>query len=80
MASLISIKKFLGKMLSNSNEVSATRVMALFALLIGSIIGLYGVIKSTDLSGVAQVCAVFVGSAFAAKLGQKFVEEKKEDK
>jgi hypothetical protein len=48
--------------------------------MIGAMVGLYGVYKGKDLSGVAQVCAVFVSSAFMAKTAQKYVESKKDDK
>lgn len=72
------MKKLLLSLLSDSGEVSAVRAMSLVSLGVGSVAGLYGVYAGKDLSGLAQVCGVFVGSAFAAKVGQKFAE-KKED-
>lgn len=69
---------FLSKLLSKSDEVSTTRLMAVLSLIVGSGIGIYGVIKGKDLSGIAQICAVFVSSAFAAKIGQKYIEGKNE--
>lgn len=71
------MKKFIKELLSDSGSVSAVRLMALGSLLVGAAIGLYGVYMGKDLSGVAQVCGVFVGGAFAAKVGQKFMESSK---
>lgn len=72
------MQKFIIKLLSTSGDVSTVRLMSVCSLLAGIAIGLYGVYKGKDLSGIAQVCGVFVGSAFAAKVGQKFVEGKDE--
>lgn len=66
---------FVKKLLSGSSDVSMVRVMALLSLTVGVSIGLYGVYTGKDLSGIAQVCGVFVGSAFAAKTVQKFAEK-----
>ena len=57
------------------NDVSMVRVMSFISLLTGIVIGLYGVYAGKDLSGVAAVCAVFVGSAFTGKVVQKFAEK-----
>lgn len=70
------MKTFFKKLLSDSGDVSMVRVMAILSLVVGVAIGLYGVYTSKDLSGIAQVCGVFVGSAFAAKVTQKFTESK----
>jgi hypothetical protein len=43
-------------------------------MLIGSGIAVYGVYEGKDLSGVAQICGVFVGAAFIGKTCQKFAE------
>lgn len=72
------MKTFFKKLLSSSGEVSAMRLMSLWSLIIGSVVALYGVYKGKDLSGLAQVCGVFIGAAFAAKTVQKFVEKKDE--
>lgn len=66
---------FLLKMLSESSEVSTMRVMSLLALIIGSGIAIYGVYKGNDLSGIAQICAIFVGAAFTGKAAQKYMEK-----
>lgn len=73
------MKKLIEKLLSSNGDVSTMRLMSLVSLLIGIIIGIYGVYTGKDLSGVAQVCAVFVGAAFAGKVTQKFAESN-EDK
>jgi len=72
------LKRFVAALLSDSGTVSAIRVMSLYALGVGSAVAMYGVYMGKDLSGLAQVCGVFVGAAFAAKVGQKFAEKDKE--
>lgn len=52
--------------------------MSICSFIVGACIGLLGVYRGSDLSGVAQVCAVFVGSAFAAKTVSKFAERDRE--
>jgi hypothetical protein len=66
----------LQKMFSSSDEVSEMRVMALVALLVGAGIAFYGLKLDKDLTGLAVLSGVFVGPAFAGKVGQKFVEAK----
>lgn len=70
--------RFARELLSDSGSISAVRVMALYSVLVGSGIAGYGVYKGKDLSGLAQVCGVFIGSAFAAKVTQKIVEKRQE--
>lgn len=70
-----SILSYLKKLLSTSGEASTMRLMSIASFIVGSAIGCYGVYKGKDLSGLAQVCGVFVGSAFAAKTIQKFAEK-----
>lgn len=66
---------YLKKLLSTSGEASTMRLMSIASFIVGSAIAIYGVYKGKDLSGLAQVCGVFVGSAFAAKSIQKFAEK-----
>jgi hypothetical protein len=66
--------EYLKKLLSESGDASTVRVMSVLSLLVGIGIGLYGVWKGVDFSGIAQVCSVFVGAAFAAKTVSKFAE------
>lgn len=66
----------LKKLLEESgDDVSMIRVMSILSLLTGMVIGLYGVYAGKDLSGVAAICAVFVGAAFTGKVAQKFAEK-----
>ena len=69
------MKDLIQSLLSQSGDVSTVRLMSISSLIVGVIIGLYGVYTSKDLSGIAQVCGVFVGAAFAAKTVQKFAEK-----
>lgn len=52
------------------------RLMSIASFLVGAAIAFIGLYKAKDLSGLAQVCAVFVGSAFAGKTISKFAEKK----
>ena len=69
------MKSFLMALLSDSGEVSAGRVMALASLSAGIALGFIGVLNGKDLSGLAQVVAVYVTSAFAAKTLAKYAEK-----
>lgn len=69
-----SLAAYLKKLLSTSGEASTMRLMSIASFVVGAVIACYGVYKGKDLSGLAQVCGVFVGSAFAAKSIQKFAE------
>lgn len=72
----MNFKKIIHSLLSeNQNDISTVRVMAFISLLTGVSIGLYGVYSNRDLSGIAQVCGVFIGAAFTAKVAQKFAEK-----
>jgi len=69
--------KFIKELLSESSNVSTMRLMSLFSVLVGAGVACYGIYQGKDLGGVAQVTAVFVGSAFSAKVVQKYREIKK---
>jgi len=69
--------KFIQDLLSESSTISTMRLMSLFSLFIGAGVACYGISQGKDLGGVAEVTAVFVGSAFSAKVAQKFGETKK---
>jgi hypothetical protein len=69
------MKNFFKSLISEGeNEISAVRVMALLSLVTGVVIGGVGVYLSKDLGGVAQICGIFVGAAFAGKTASKFAE------
>jgi hypothetical protein len=70
------MQNFLKKLLSESGDVSTVRLMSILSLVVGVFIGIYGVCESKDLSGIAQVCGVFVSAAFIGKVSQKFAEDK----
>ena len=63
---------------SENSSISSMRVMSMISLLIGGGIAVYGVYQGKDLSALSVLCAVFVGSAFSGKVGQKFAESKSE--
>jgi len=65
---------FIKELLSENGLISTTRLMSILSILIGAVIALYGVYMGKDLGGIAQVCAVFVGSAFTGKVVQKYME------
>lgn len=70
------MKWFVTELLSESGAISTTRVMSLLSLGIGAIIAIGGLLMDKDPSGVAQICGIFVGSSFAAKVTQKYMESK----
>lgn len=66
--------KFIEGLLSEQDGHSMMRVMSLLSLFIGAGIGMYGVYRGTDMTGVAAICGVFVVSAFGGKVLQKGME------
>lgn len=67
--------KLIMDLLAEDSKVSMLRLMSLLSLLIGSGIAIYGIANNKDLGGVAEVCSVFVISAFGGKVGQKWMEK-----
>lgn len=75
-----SVRRVFKKLLEEQgDDVSMVRLMCLVSLVTGVCIGLYGVYKGIDLTGVSAICAVFVGAAFTGKVAQKFAEKQGED-
>lgn len=71
----MSFKKIIHSLLSeDSTDISSVRVMSFISLFTGVGIAIYGVYQGKDLSGLAQVCGVFIGAAFVGKVSQKFAE------
>lgn len=66
---------FIKNLLSEDSPVSSTRVMSFISLFSGIGLAVYGITVGKDLTGLAALCAVFVGSAFAAKTVSKFAEK-----
>jgi uncharacterized membrane protein YiaA len=75
----MAIKEFLSKMISESNDVSAMRIMSAFSLLVGSAIAIVGLYMQKDLNQLSTLCMVFVGAAFGGKVAQKFGENKQSE-
>lgn len=61
---------------SENRTVSSMRVMASYAVVTASILGLIGLLKGSDLYGLTALVGVFVGSAFGGKVLQKKEEAK----
>lgn len=66
--------KWLMDFLSDGTNLSMMRLMSLTSLVMGCGIAIYGISHGKDLGGIAQICSVFVGSAFAGKSIQKYME------
>jgi uncharacterized membrane protein len=62
------------RLLDEKDSLSMMRFLSLTSLFIGGVIGVYGIYKGTDLTGVAALCAVFVGASFGGKVYQKKIE------
>jgi hypothetical protein len=71
--------KWLSLLFSETSEVSCLRFMAVLALFFGFSLGIAGLWMGKDLSQVGILSGVFVGPAFAAKVGQKFAEVKSDN-
>jgi uncharacterized membrane protein len=64
------------RLLDEKDSLSMMRFLCLLSMILGGIIGLYGIYKGQDLTGVAALCAVFVGAAIGGKAAQKNIENK----
>jgi len=69
--------KFVKELLAENGNVSTTRVMSLTSLFIGAMIAIYGIYMGKDMGGIAEICGIFVGSSFSAKVAQKYMEGSK---
>lgn len=69
--------KFFKLLLSEDTGLSCLRFMSLVSLLLGSLIAVLSLILKSNLDGITPLVAVFVGSAFGGKIGQKYFEGKK---
>lgn len=65
-------------LICDSKGLSAGRVMSLWSMLVGSAIGLIGVMKGIEPAGLAEVCGVFIGCAFTGKVISKHIETRNE--
>lgn len=68
------MREIVVKLIMEGDKPSSMRLMSIFSLLVGAGIAIYGIYQGKDLTGVAQICAVFVGAAFVGKTAQKFAE------
>jgi hypothetical protein len=69
---------FFKKLLSENNEVSCMRLMAIISLFVGSSIAYIALYKNCDLTSSAPTISIFVGAAFGGKIWQKYAEVKKD--
>jgi len=64
------MKSWLNRLFNDKSDVSAMRVMSMMALIFGMVAACKG--------AGPDVVAIFVGSAFGGKIGQKYLETKSE--
>lgn len=64
------------ELLSQKSDVSMLRFMSLLSLLIGGVIGCFGVYAGRDLIGLSALVGVFISGSFGGKVSQKFAEMK----
>lgn len=74
------MKDFLKSMFSEGSEISSMRIMAMISLLIAGGLAVAGMYKGVSATELSILCGVFVGAAFGGKVGQKFAENKAEEK
>lgn len=75
MKALDALKVWLSKVLSETGEVSATRLHLFLSLILGFIIALIGLYKNSDLASLAILVGTFVGPSAALKGFQKTIEK-----
>lgn len=72
--------QFLRDLLKNDSAMSMMRFMSLLSLIFGAGITVYALAKRPDLNGIAELVAIFVGSAFGGKTIQKYIEKSNNEK
>lgn len=71
------MKEYLKKVMADGDGTpSAMRWMSVVALFAGIVIAFVGLLKGKDLSTLAVLCGVFVGSAFGGKVAQSSIENR----
>lgn len=70
------LMQYISKVLSNSEDASSMRVMSFYSVIIGSIVGITGLIMNKDLTDLSILVGVFVGAGFTGKVIQKKIEKK----
>ncbi len=69
--------KFLRQLISENSSLSSLRAMSLGCCLFACILAVYGVYKGIDLTGLSELCGVFLAAAFTGKVAQKHIEMKR---
>lgn len=75
-AFLAKVQEWLKAMLSNSDDVSAMRIMSFISLFAGIGIAFDGLHSNKDIVNLTALVSMFVGSAFGGKVLQKALEVK----
>lgn len=65
----------LKELLKENSKVSSTRLMSLLCVIAGIGLAFTGLLKGSDLMGLAALCGVFIGAGLGAKVAQKSLED-----
>jgi len=71
------MKSFFKDLLSQSNNVSMTRVLSAICVLMACVIVIYSMVTKVNLNSVAGICSTFLGFGLGAKVIQKNMETDK---
>jgi uncharacterized membrane protein YfcA len=70
------MKNFIYQLLNEKGTISALRFMSVLCVFIAGAIAFYGITHGSNLGDISVLCGTFLGTAFGAKVGQKFAEVK----
>lgn len=70
------LKRLYISLFSENSEISIMRVMSIMSLVFAATISIVGLYQDKNLTDLAILVGVFVGSAFGGKAVQKFAEVK----
>lgn len=74
------MKQFFLDLISEDSKMSMVRFLALFTVITAGGIAIYGMYKGLDLNALSVLAGVFLASGLGAKVSQKIVENKQDDK
>lgn len=74
------MKQWLKDLFSDSGSVSMVRVLSFICVVTASGVAIHAVTVGSNLDSVSVLCGTFLGAGLGAKVGQKMVEAKNDDR
>jgi hypothetical protein len=72
------MKQFILDLIRDDSNLSMTRFLAMFSVIMAGGIAVYGMSKGVDLNALSMLVGVFLAAGFTGKVSQKMIESKDE--